>query len=149
MLPPRIDHVIRREKILADSLRDVATDLRLIDLTDLVVYLKTTQFLSASILVQSSSDLSFKRDTLRFGQSGDVELDWHSRPKVSLDMEFHNRSVHVYFRLILETEKAGVEISYVSFENAAADPEVNTCRLADALFEARVNKNDDAGLSEI
>jgi len=41
MLPFRIDHSQIREKILGESVRDVATDLRLIDLPDLVSYLKT------------------------------------------------------------------------------------------------------------
>ena len=147
MLPARIDHAFQREKIIAESMHNVATDLRLIDLADLVAYLRTMQIASAGMLVQSSAELWFKRDTLQFGQSGDVQLNWDTRPQITFDMEFHNMSVHAYFRLVLEAKLAGVEITYISFDEAADDPEINTCRLADALLEARVNKNEDVGTS--
>ena len=67
MLPFRIDHSQIREKILGESVRGVATDLRLIDLPDLVSYLKTGQIASVSTLVQASIELSFKPETLTFG----------------------------------------------------------------------------------
>ena len=76
MLPFRIDHSQIREKILGESVRDVATDLRLIDLPDLVSYLKTGQIASVSTLVQASIELSFKPETLTFGHAGDVYLEW-------------------------------------------------------------------------
>src|SRR4051794_7796381 len=99
MLPIRIDHALTREKILADSIRSVAADLRLIDLPDLVSYLNTGQIASVRTLVQASIELSFKPETLSFGHAGDVYLEWGTLPRVSFDMEFHNQSVHVYFRL--------------------------------------------------
>ena len=38
------DHVLAREKILADALKDVATELRLIDVGGLIAFIKTGQF---------------------------------------------------------------------------------------------------------
>ncbi|MBY0562049.1 hypothetical protein [Hyphomicrobium sp.] len=139
MIPFRIDHSEVREKILGESIRCVASDLRLIDLPDLVSYLKTGQIASIGSLVQSSIELSFKPETLTFGHAGDVYLEWGSLPRVLLDMEFHHQSVHVYFRLILEAEEAGVEITYISFEGESVSPGRNTTRLHDALGEARLN----------
>ncbi|MFA5957174.1 hypothetical protein [Hyphomicrobium sp.] len=139
MIPIRIDHSQVREKILGDSIRCVATDLRLIDLPDLVSYLKTGQIASVSSLVQSSIELSFKPETLSFGHAGDVFLEWGVLPRVFLDMEFHHQSVHVYFRLMLEAEEAGVEITYIKFEGETNAPGHNTVRLHDALGEARLN----------
>lgn len=139
MIPVRIDHSQVREKILGDSIRCVATDLRLIDLPDLVSYLKTGQIASVGSLVQSSVELSFKPETLSFGHAGDVYLDWGALPRVSLDMEFHHQAVHVYFRLMLEAEEAGVEITYISFEGESKGPSHNTVRLHTALGEARLN----------
>ncbi len=139
MIPIRIDHSQVREKILGDSIRGVATDLRLIDLPDLVSYLNTGQIASVSSLVQSSIELSFKPETLSFGYAGDVFLDWGIVPRVCLDMEFHHKSVHVYFRLMLEAEEAGVEITYISFEGDSTGPSSNTSRLHEALGEARIN----------
>src|SRR5262249_57613138 len=99
MTPIRIDHSQVREQILGESIRCVATDLRLIDLPDLVSYLKTGQIASVGTLVQSSIELSFKPETLSFAHAGDVYLEWGALPRVCLDMEFHHQAVHVYFRL--------------------------------------------------
>jgi hypothetical protein len=139
MLPFRIDHSQIREKILGESVRGVATDLRLIDLPDLVSYLKTGQIGNVSTLVQASIELSFKPETLKFGHSGDVHLDWGAMPRVSFDMEFHHQAIHVYFRLMLEADEAGVEITYISFEGESLGPADNTTRLHRALGEARLN----------
>jgi hypothetical protein len=74
-----------------------------------------------------------------FGHSGDVYLDWGTVPSVSFDMEFHHQAIHVYFRLLLDAEEAGVEITYISFEGDTLGPEHNTTRLHRALGEARLN----------
>jgi hypothetical protein len=135
----RLDHSFEREKILGESVRGVAADLRLIDLPDIVTYLKSGQIGNVSALVQASIELSFKPETLKFGHSGDVYLDWGTEPRVSFDMEFHHQAIHVYFRLLLEAEEAGVEITYISFEGESFGPEQNTTRLHHALGEARLN----------
>jgi hypothetical protein len=54
-------------------------------------------------------------------------------------MEFHHQAIHVYFRLQLDADEAGVEITYISFEGEALEPEHNTTRLHRALGEARLN----------
>lgn len=135
----RVDHSFERERILGDSVRSVAADLRLIDLPDIVTFLKSGQIGSVGALVQASIELSFKPETLRFGHSGDVYIDWGSEPRVSFDMEFHHQAIHVYFRLLLEAEEAGVEITYISFDGESVAPDQNTNRLHDALGEARLN----------
>ncbi|MBA2125957.1 hypothetical protein DLM45_06930 [Hyphomicrobium methylovorum] len=139
MMQFRIDHSAVREKILGDSIRSVASDLRLIDLPDLVSYLKSGQISSVNALVQASIELSFKPETLAFGSSGDVYLEWDSHPRVSFDMEFHHEAIHVYFRLMLAAEEAGVEITYISFEGESLGPAHNTQRLHAALHGARLN----------
>ena len=139
MIPIRIDHSQVREKLLGDSIRRVAADLRLIDLPDLVSYLKTGQIASVGSLVQSSIELSFQPETLSFGHAGDVFLEWGVLPRVCLDMEFHHQAVHVYFRLMLEADEAGVEITYIKFEGDSAGPSQNTIRLHQALGAAQLN----------
>jgi hypothetical protein len=138
MLPVRIDHAGMREVALGKGVRALATDLRLIDLADLVAYLKTGQIESAGALVQASIELSFKPDTLSFAYSGDVNLHWDEPPQVSFDLEFHHKSVHVYFRLLIEAQQAGVEINYISFDDASPSPETNTQRLVEALYDAQM-----------
>lgn len=144
MQPARIAHSVERERILADCVREVAADLRLIELSDLVAHLKTMQIASVDMLVQSSVELWFKRDTLQFAHSGNVQLSWDTQPQIFLDMEFHHMSVHVYFQLVLEAKRAAIDISLISFDRPASDPEINTRRMHDAILDARANKHADA-----
>jgi hypothetical protein len=61
MLRPGHSFTLEREKALADGLRDVAAELRLIEATDLVAFLRTEQFGNIANLVNSSTELYFSR----------------------------------------------------------------------------------------
>jgi hypothetical protein len=130
---------LERERALADGLREVAAELRLIDVADLIAFIRTEQFGNIGNLVNASTELYYKPGALRFGQSGDIIVQWDGTPVVSLDMEFHHAQVSVYFRLFLEALQAAVEINYISFENASSEPEENTRRLIAALAGARLS----------
>jgi len=138
MLKDGNTYTLEREKALADGLRDVAAELRLIDATDLIAFLRTEQFGNIAHLVNSSTELYFKPGTLAFGSSGDVRLKWGEAPTVALDMEFMHRGVSVYFRLLLEALQAGIEITYITFSDSTGDPESNTLRLVEAIADARL-----------
>jgi hypothetical protein len=86
MLKQGNTYTLQREKALADGLRDVAAELRLIDATDLIAFLRTEQFANIAQLVNSSSELYFKPNTLSFGRSGDVHLKWGEAPAVGLHL---------------------------------------------------------------
>lgn len=135
---PCKNHTLEREKALADGLRDVASELRLIDAADLIAFIRTERFANISNLVSSSTELYFKPGTIHFGQSGDVDATWSGTPSISLDMEFHHMRIDVYFRLLLQTVQAGVEIDYISFEGGDADAGENTRRLIEAISSARL-----------
>lgn len=139
MLKQGNETTMEREKALADGLKEVASELRLFDATDLVAYIHTGQFGNIRALVNSSTELYFKPDTVRFGLSGSVDLNWGGPPSVSLDMEFHHMRVNVYFRLLLQALNASIEIDYITFEDASPDPEENTRRLVEALVNARLD----------
>jgi len=132
------DHVFMREKVLGEGLKEVASELRLVDVVDLVSFIRNEQFANIGDLVSSSIERFFKPDTLRYGKAGDVELNWGTTPSIMIDMEFHHRKVSVYFRLLLEALRAGVEINYINFGDASDDPTRNTTRLIDAVSDARL-----------
>jgi hypothetical protein len=131
-------YTLEREKALAEGVKEVASELRLIDAVDFVAFIRTEQFANISNLVSSSTELYFKPDTLKFGLSGDVNLQWGGTPSISLDMEFHYMRVNVYFRLMLEALQAGIEIDYITFDDGSSDPDQNTQRLIDAIASARL-----------
>jgi hypothetical protein len=128
---------LEREKAMADGLRDVASDLRLIDAADLIAFIRTEQFANIGNLVNSSTELYYKPGTLSFGQSADIDVKWGGTPTIALDMEFHHMQVSVYFRLLLEALQAGIEITYIRFDGPTAPPEENTERLIAAIADAR------------
>jgi hypothetical protein len=138
MLKQPKNHALEREMALAEGLRDVASELRLIEAADLIAFIRTEQFGNIANLVASSTEFYFLPGTVRFGQSGDIDVRWGGTPIVSLDMEFNHQGVSVYFRLRLEALQAGVEITYINFENNAGDPQDNTRRLTEAIRDARV-----------
>jgi hypothetical protein len=149
MLKQGRDYTREREKALAEGMRDVASELRLIDPADFIAFLRTEQFGNMRSLVNSSTEMFFRPGTISFGLSGEVELQWGSAPCVSLDMEFHNMNVSAYFRLILQDVHAGIDISYVSFEGGSADPDENTRRLIEAIAEARIVPAAALGLESV
>jgi hypothetical protein len=126
-----------REMALAIALKEVAAELRLIDAVDLVAFIRTGQFGNVRSLVSASTEMYFKPGTMSFAESGDVSLNWTGEPSVVLDMEFHHRRVDVFFRLLLESDQAGVEIEYISFSGKSSDPAEDTQRLVDAIADAR------------
>ena len=131
-------YTLDREKALADGLRDVASELRLIDPADLIAFIRTERLANVANLVSSSTELYFKPGTVNFGHSGDLDVKWGDTPVISLDMEFRHMQVNVYFRLLLQSMQAGVEIDYITFDAASPDPHENTRRLVEAISAARV-----------
>ncbi|MFN3622609.1 MAG: hypothetical protein ACK4TP_00970 [Hyphomicrobium sp.] len=127
-----------REKALGHGIRELASDLRLVEPADYINFVRTERFANIANLIASSAELFFKPGTIYFGHSGDVDVSWDQPPSVALDMEFRHMHVNVYFRLVLEAQQAGVEITYVAFEGASDEPDENTQRLIDAIADARL-----------
>ncbi len=126
-----------REKIVAEAIRPVATELRLIDAADLIALLRFESYASLADLVESAAELYFQPGTVSFGLGGNYSLDWNSCPEITLDLELKPRGVTVYVRLVLAGETAGIEISHINFQKPLKDPDENTVFLARSLEEAK------------
>lgn len=137
MLRRVIEETAERERMLAEAMRELATDLRMIDVVEFVSYIRMEKFGHVETLINSAAELYFKPGVLSFGASADVKLTWLTSPVVSLDMEFKAEAVRVYFSLTLEDERAGVEINFLSFEEPEDCPAENTRRFGAALRNAR------------
>lgn len=131
-------YTYEHEKILAEAVRVVASELRLIEAADLIAYLHNGQHGNVRSLVNASTEMYFKPGTVSFGLSGDVCVSWDSPPRFTLDMQFRHRKIDVYFRLMLEHQEAGVEIDYISFGRNNLTPEEAAHRFAEALADARI-----------
>jgi hypothetical protein len=127
------------ERILADAIVDVATELRLADPTEFILMIRGDQAANITDLVNSSSELFFKGGALRYALAAGCELRWESTPIVCLDMEFRHESVTVFFRLTIGRARAAVEVIELLFEGEAplGGPDERE-RFAAAIAHARL-----------
>ncbi|MBB3608282.1 hypothetical protein [Rhizobium sp. BK602] len=127
----------QRERILAEAISPVASELRLLDAADLISLLRFERYGNLADLVASAAELYFHPGTVNFGLGGDYKLDWGGPAEVTLDLEIKPRGVTVYAKLALAEHHAGIEIHHIAFEKPSADPDENTALLARSLQDAR------------
>lgn len=132
------------ERQINESLKEVALELRSVDVIDLASYIHTLKLANVGDLINSALELYFKPNTFAFSYSGEVELTWFGRPSVSLDMELHSAGVDVYFRLSIEALTVGVHVNYISVDGIVGDEHCDASRLAMALDAARFPLVSDA-----
>jgi hypothetical protein len=137
-------HSAEREKIVAEALSPVATELRLIDAADLVSLLRYERWGNISDLVTSAAELYFMPGTVRLGAGGEYRLDWDCKPEILLDLELKPDGVTIYAKLSLADIQAGVEINHITFHHPSVDADTDTAFLAKTLSDARfVVKQDN------
>ena len=125
------------ERTLGAALKDVASELRLIDAADFAAFIRIGHMANLKSLVQSSIELHFKPGALELAELGEIELGWVKPPRITLPMKFRYGGVRVYFRLRLAALSAAVEVESIRAENGTEDETLNRA-LRDALIEARV-----------
>ncbi|MDQ0456974.1 hypothetical protein [Rhizobium paknamense] len=133
----KCEYTTAREKIVAEAISPVASELRLLDAADLISLIRFEFFGNLSDLVSSAAELYFHPGTVNFGSGGNYKLEWGDVPEVVLDLEIKPRDVTVYAQLTLTNDYAGLEINHISFLNPSEDPEENTAFLERSLAEAR------------
>lgn len=141
----RQPHASSREVIVANAIRDVVGELRLVDVADYIAFIRLEHFACISDLVDSAAELYFMPRTLRLGNGGQVHVGWAETPRIELDLELRPRGATVYFTLTLGASEAGVEVNYVAFDDPDPDPENNTAFLAAAIEQARLRRTEPAG----
>jgi hypothetical protein len=130
------------EKILAESLADVATELRLVNVIDLIGYVQGQHCANLEDLINSSAELYFRHGALRYAWSADLEVVWDSSPTISLNMEFCWSGVTAFFNLCLYAARAGVDLQHLTFDGAldesCPDAAERLNRFSRALADSRL-----------
>ncbi|MFN7010749.1 MAG: hypothetical protein ACK4PN_12030 [Allorhizobium sp.] len=130
----------QRERIVAEAISPVATELRLLDAADLISLLRFELHGNIADLVSSAAELYFHPGTVNFGAGGEYRLEWGGQPEVVLDLEIKPKDVTIYAQLKLADEHAGLEINHIAFQQPSGDPDENTRMLERRLQEARFVK---------
>src|SRR3546814_7726714 len=89
----KCNHSTEREKILAEAISPVATELRLLDAGDLLSLLRFECYGNLSDLVSSAAELYFHPGTVNFGAGGEYRLEWNGQPEIVLDLEIKPREI--------------------------------------------------------
>ncbi len=148
---PSAERPFDRERIIADALIDVASELRMIDAAELILMIRDDHAANIADLVNSASELFFKSGTLRYALSASYKAPWEATPVVAIDLEFQYALVSAFFRLTIGERRAGVEILDILFDEKGLGEEAQTSRLSAALASARLGPEDRpapfAGLS--
>ncbi len=138
MLNVRNKHAADRERLVANGIREVVAELRLVEAIDYVAFLRMEAYGNIADIVESSAQLYLQPGALRFADGGEVHLTWGSAPTIDLDMELRLPEVSVHFRLSLSATRAAVHINYIAFGEPDTEPTVNTRRLAQSIEAARM-----------
>ena len=138
-------HSAVREILVAEAIRDIVSELRMVEVCDYIAFLRMGHLANLADLVDSSAERFFMPGTLKLGHGGDVQLDWDSEPRIKLDLELRPRGATVYFTLTLAARTAAVDVNYVAFETPATAPDDNTAFLQAAIEDARIHKTDRVG----
>ncbi|SFU05832.1 hypothetical protein [Mesorhizobium sp. YR577] len=133
-------HASTREIIVANSIQEVVSELRLVDVADYIAFIRLEQFGCISDIVDSAAELFFMPGTLRLGHGGEAHVGWSENPRIVLDLELRPAGATVYFALTLTALHASVEVNYVAFDMADEDPEKNTAFLEASLEQSRIRK---------
>jgi hypothetical protein len=131
-------HVRDLEKIIAEAIVDVATELRLADVSDLMLFIRSDQTANIEDLVNSSTELYFRNGTLKYALVAGCSVRWDALPTIMLDMEFRHAAVSVFFRLVLSQSRAAVEIIDIFFDEQGLAQEAKIDRLIAAVADAKL-----------
>jgi hypothetical protein len=126
------------EQALAESVADVATELRLVNVIDLIDFVQGERNANLEDIINSSAELYFRHGALRYAWGAMIDVHWNAPPSVSLNMEFSWRGAFVLFRLVLDKAQASVEIQHMDVEPPCADPQDRLFHLAESLASARL-----------
>ena len=137
----RQPHSSTREIIVANAIREVVSELRLVDVGDYIAYIRLERFASIADLVDSAAELFFQPGTLKLGHGAEAHVAWSGAPRIVLDLELRPTGVTVYFALTLTAGHAAVEVNYVAFDQPSADPIENNAFLEEALEKSRIRKS--------
>ena len=136
----RQPHACSREIIVAEAIKEVVGELRLVDVADYIAFIRLEHFACISDIVDSAAELFFMPETLRLGHGGEAHVGWLETPRIVLDLELRPRGATVYFALSLTALHASLEVNYVAFDTPDPDPGRNTAFLEAALEAARIRK---------
>ena len=100
-------HSTSREIIVASAIKEVVSELRMVDVADYIAFIRLEHFANVSDIVDSAAELFFMPGTLKLGHGGEAHVGWSGEPRIVLDLELRPRGATVYFALAMIGRERG------------------------------------------
>ncbi|MEP9368248.1 hypothetical protein [Xanthobacter sp. VNH20] len=136
----RLDHaeIERYEKLLANALKQVITELAFTNAGLMLSYVSAGQESIIADILASSAEMSLKPGILRYAHQATSCAEWGVAPMMSLSLELHHATLSAFFRLVFDQFAIGVDIDSIRFARAAGTPEEDLACFAAALEDVRI-----------
>ncbi len=140
-------HCPEREQIIATAIEEFLCELRRIDVLDLLAFARLGCHSAIEDLIKDAADLHFAPGFLEVSSASEADVDWHMPPKIILHLAMRPAGMSIHFTTTLSAESAHVRLTYIAFDEEAADlPEhTSTVRRAIRNNMIRPAKLDTAG----
>ena len=100
-------HSTSREELVASAIKEVVSELRMVDVGDYVAFIRMERFANVSDLVDSAAERFFMPGTLKLGHGGEAHLAGAASRRIVLDLELRPRGATVYFTLAMSADDRG------------------------------------------
>jgi hypothetical protein len=128
------------ELLMNEAMRDVALEIRSVDLLDLASFIHAQNFANLGDIIHSAVELYFKPKALMFSYSADVNLDWFGCPMITLDLELHQSDVDVYFALKIDAFSSYIKLKHAALNQRPLCVVEDSDKFKSALNKARTLK---------
>ncbi|MFZ2100360.1 MAG: hypothetical protein WAU86_07335 [Oricola sp.] len=109
------DICLELEPHVASAIASLAAELRLVDISDYIAYMRMEQFSCIADIVREAADLFFTPGFVRFDMDGEASADWGAAPEVTLMLVINSARATAHVALKLCTDHAEVKLGYVNF----------------------------------
>lgn len=102
------------ERIILESLRPLIRELRLVDVSDYVAYLRFDKHHQVADIFDSAVEQFFAPDFLHYRELGHADLDWGKEPIISLELALNTPTAVFEFTLQLKKTHTSIELGRIN-----------------------------------
>ncbi|WP_320143776.1 hypothetical protein [uncultured Cohaesibacter sp.] len=122
------------------AMKDVITELRLVDAAHLISYVFTDSHANISDIVASSSELFLKANTLFYRGEATTQLDWSTPPTLRLEMAFRHLDLDARFGLNLIGDVSTITMHSVRYDDGSDSNSCDLERFVNVLTDAHIRR---------
>lgn len=142
---PAIHKTIELEEMIIGALKPIIRELRMIEVSDFICYLHLNQHNHIGDIFDSACEQYFAPDFFAYRETGRASIDWGKAPTIHLDIMMNTPCYSFEFRLVLESDRASVQLSRIN-ENDHQDQEIDPGEiLRQSIITNAIIANSTAG----